>query len=201
LCDANKKAGLQWGCLHHRNAFGSPTRRDGSWASTFFRRYRTIPFRPSPRQSRVNPARRAIRSTLDREHCQRSASSIRVFLLCHCPATGGNDLPGQVPAGLAPLEPMPPLQGRDFEKGERVLRFVVPQACAWGYMMPPLRGWVLEKEENRCHGAMWMSLKMAGQLRDEAPMAYKDIRSVMRAQQELTRIVRRLRPVLCYKGG
>jgi hypothetical protein len=30
--------------------------------------------------------------------------------------------------------------------------------------------------------------------------AYKDITAVMRAQGELTRIVRRLRPVLCYKG-
>jgi tRNA-splicing ligase RtcB len=37
-------------------------------------------------------------------------------------------------------------------------------------------------------------------LREEAPAAYKDIRKVFRAQTELTRIVRRLRPVLCYKG-
>jgi tRNA-splicing ligase RtcB (3'-phosphate/5'-hydroxy nucleic acid ligase) len=38
------------------------------------------------------------------------------------------------------------------------------------------------------------------QLRDEAPAAYKDIGAVMRAQRDLVRIVRRLRPVLCYKG-
>ena len=36
--------------------------------------------------------------------------------------------------------------------------------------------------------------------RDEAPSAYKDIAAVMRAQRELTRIERRLRPLLSYKG-
>lgn len=40
----------------------------------------------------------------------------------------------------------------------------------------------------------------AAQLRDEAPGAYKDIGAVMRAQRELVRIVRTLRPVLAYKG-
>lgn len=40
----------------------------------------------------------------------------------------------------------------------------------------------------------------ADALRDEAPSAYKDIGKVMRAQRELTRIVRRLRPLLVYKG-
>jgi tRNA-splicing ligase RtcB (3'-phosphate/5'-hydroxy nucleic acid ligase) len=35
---------------------------------------------------------------------------------------------------------------------------------------------------------------------DEAPSAYKPIRDVMRAQQELTKIVRRLRPIVVYKG-
>ena len=36
--------------------------------------------------------------------------------------------------------------------------------------------------------------------RDEAPAAYKDIDVVMRAQRDLVRIVRRVRPVVCYKG-
>lgn len=35
---------------------------------------------------------------------------------------------------------------------------------------------------------------------EEAPSAYKDIRQVMRAQRELTRIARELTPVLVYKG-
>ncbi len=37
-------------------------------------------------------------------------------------------------------------------------------------------------------------------LREEAPSAYKDIEAVLRAQSELVRIQRRLRPVLVYKG-
>jgi tRNA-splicing ligase RtcB len=37
-------------------------------------------------------------------------------------------------------------------------------------------------------------------LRDEAPAAYKDIGAVMRAQRELVRIVRRLDPILSFKG-
>lgn len=36
-------------------------------------------------------------------------------------------------------------------------------------------------------------------LRDEAPSAYKDVQAVMRAQRDLTAIVRELRPVLVYK--
>lgn len=48
---------------------------------------------------------------------------------------------------------------------------------------------------------VWFDERRADALRDEAPGAYKDIRRVMRAQAELTRIVRRLRPVLSYKGA
>ena len=38
------------------------------------------------------------------------------------------------------------------------------------------------------------------ELRDEAPEAYKNIESVLRAQKDLVKIVRRLQPVLSYKG-
>ena len=48
---------------------------------------------------------------------------------------------------------------------------------------------------------VWFDHRLAEKLRDEAPSAYKDIGKVMRAQADLTRIVRRLRPVLCYKGA
>ncbi|HEY2584914.1 MAG TPA: RtcB family protein [Tepidisphaeraceae bacterium] len=37
-------------------------------------------------------------------------------------------------------------------------------------------------------------------LREEAPSAYKDLRAVFRAQADLVKRVRRLRPVLSYKG-
>jgi tRNA-splicing ligase RtcB len=47
---------------------------------------------------------------------------------------------------------------------------------------------------------IWYDYRKASQLRDEAPSAYKDIRAVARAQRELVRIARVLRPVLNYKG-
>lgn len=48
---------------------------------------------------------------------------------------------------------------------------------------------------------VWFDERRTDALRDEAPAAYKDIGRVMRAQSELTKIVRRLRPVLSYKGA
>jgi tRNA-splicing ligase RtcB len=47
---------------------------------------------------------------------------------------------------------------------------------------------------------VWYDWRLADRLRDEAPSAYKDIRAVIRAQGELVKIVRVLRPVLNYKG-
>ncbi len=43
--------------------------------------------------------------------------------------------------------------------------------------------------------------RLAARLREEAPGAYKDIGKVMRAQRPLTRVNRRLRPLLSYKGA
>ncbi len=48
---------------------------------------------------------------------------------------------------------------------------------------------------------VWFDHRAAEDLRDEAPAAYKDIGAVMRAQRELTRVVRRLRPVLSFKAA
>ena len=42
--------------------------------------------------------------------------------------------------------------------------------------------------------------RMARRLCDEAPAAYRDIQKVMRAQRELTSIIRELEPILSYKG-
>jgi tRNA-splicing ligase RtcB (3'-phosphate/5'-hydroxy nucleic acid ligase) len=47
---------------------------------------------------------------------------------------------------------------------------------------------------------IWYDYRHADELRDEAPSAYKDIRAVARAQRELVKIMRVLRPVLNYKG-
>ncbi|MBK8915235.1 MAG: RtcB family protein [Phycisphaerales bacterium] len=47
---------------------------------------------------------------------------------------------------------------------------------------------------------VWFDRRLAARLCEEAPSAYKDVDAVFRAQRELTRITRRLRPVLVYKG-
>lgn len=47
---------------------------------------------------------------------------------------------------------------------------------------------------------VWFNRQAASDLREEAPSAYKDVRAVMRAQADLTRVVRRVRPILNYKG-
>ena len=47
---------------------------------------------------------------------------------------------------------------------------------------------------------VWFDRRLSRQLCDEAPSAYKDVYAVMRAQRELTRIERELRPLLSYKG-
>lgn len=48
---------------------------------------------------------------------------------------------------------------------------------------------------------VWFDHRLADRLREEAPGAYKDIGAVMRAQRELTRVTRRLRPRLVLKGA
>jgi tRNA-splicing ligase RtcB (3'-phosphate/5'-hydroxy nucleic acid ligase) len=57
--------------------------------------------------------------------------------------------------------------------------------------------------EGQLHEQMrgvWYDHRKAARLRDEAPGAYKDIRAVARAQQELVKIERVLRPVVNFKG-
>jgi tRNA-splicing ligase RtcB len=46
---------------------------------------------------------------------------------------------------------------------------------------------------------VWFDDHRSDQLRDEAPSAYKDVQTVMRAQRDLTAIVGELRPLLVYK--
>ena len=48
---------------------------------------------------------------------------------------------------------------------------------------------------------IWFDHRAAAALREEAPGAYKDVRAVLRAQRDLVRIERQLRPVLVYKGS
>ncbi len=58
----------------------------------------------------------------------------------------------------------------------------------------------LREFRREMRGVVW-DARRERDLVDEAPSAYKDVGAVMRAQRDLTRIERRLRPVLSYKGG
>ena len=60
---------------------------------------------------------------------------------------------------------------------------------------------VSAREFDRQLRGVWFDPRAAPRLREEAPSAYKDIGAVMRAQRDLVRIVRTLRPVLSYKGA
>lgn len=62
------------------------------------------------------------------------------------------------------------------------------------------RGKVTEQALRRQMAGVWYDYRLSGKLRDEAPSAYKDIRAVLRAQKELVKVTRTLRPVLNYKG-
>lgn len=62
------------------------------------------------------------------------------------------------------------------------------------------RSKVTERELRRQMAGIWYDFRIGEKLRDEAPSAYKDIRAVLRAQKELVKVTRTLRPVLNYKG-
>jgi tRNA-splicing ligase RtcB len=59
---------------------------------------------------------------------------------------------------------------------------------------------VTEREFRRQMTGIWYDFRLGEQLRDEAPSVYKDIRAVLRAQRELVKVTRTLRPILSYKG-
>lgn len=57
-----------------------------------------------------------------------------------------------------------------------------------------------DRELQRQMEGVWYDYRLTSKLRDEAPAAYKDIRAVLKAQRELVKVIRTLRPVLNYKG-
>ncbi len=62
------------------------------------------------------------------------------------------------------------------------------------------RAQVRRKDLARQLAGVWIDPRTASRLADEAPVAYKDLDAVMRAQRSLVRIIRCVRPVLCHKG-
>ena len=63
------------------------------------------------------------------------------------------------------------------------------------------RAKITERDLRRQMEGVWFDYRLSAKLRDEAPAAYKDIRVVARAQRDLVKITRVLRPVLNYKGS
>ena len=59
---------------------------------------------------------------------------------------------------------------------------------------------VTVRQLQREMAAVWYDRRLAARLCDESPGAYQDIRAVLRAQHDLVRVVRRLTPLLSYKG-
>jgi tRNA-splicing ligase RtcB len=57
-----------------------------------------------------------------------------------------------------------------------------------------------DRDLQRQMEGVWYDYRLTGELRDEAPAAYKDIRAVLKAQRELVKVTRTLRPILNYKG-
>jgi tRNA-splicing ligase RtcB len=62
------------------------------------------------------------------------------------------------------------------------------------------RAQITERELRREMKGIWYDSRITEKLRDEAPSAYKDIRAVMKAQKDMVKITRTLRPLLNYKG-
>jgi tRNA-splicing ligase RtcB len=62
------------------------------------------------------------------------------------------------------------------------------------------RAKVTERDLRRQMDGVWYDYRLSERLRDEAPSAYKDIKAVLRAQRDLVKVTRVLRPVLNYKG-
>jgi tRNA-splicing ligase RtcB len=56
------------------------------------------------------------------------------------------------------------------------------------------------REVHQQMDGVWYDYRMDDALREEAPAAYKKIAAVLRAQRELVRVIRVLRPLLSYKA-
>jgi len=59
---------------------------------------------------------------------------------------------------------------------------------------------VSRAELQRQMKGVWFDWRLADAIRDEAPSTYKDIRAVLKAQHDLVKVRRTLRPLLNYKG-
>jgi tRNA-splicing ligase RtcB len=111
---------------------------------------------------------------------------------------------GAMPAGAGQLGVLPGsmgsasfhVEGRGHDAGLRSSAHGAGRALS----RTAARSKVTERDLRRQMAGVWFDYRLAGRLRDEAPAAYKDIKAVLRAQRDLVRLTRVLRPVLNYKG-
>jgi tRNA-splicing ligase RtcB len=103
--------------------------------------------------------------------------------------------PGMIPGSMG--APSFHVLGRGVEEALRSSSHGAGRAMSRGKPGVQISTRQLEQEL----GSLWLDRRRLHALADEAPSAYKDIRAVMRAQRDLVRIVRELKPVLSYKGA
>jgi tRNA-splicing ligase RtcB len=122
---------------------------------------------------------------------------------------GGRDLwlhrKGAMPAGLGESGVLPGSMGSlSFHvegRGHETALCSSAHGAGRALSRTVARAQVTERELRRQMDGIWFDSRIAGKLRDEAPSAYKDIRAVLRAQKDMVKVTRTLRPVLNYKGG
>lgn len=108
------------------------------------------------------------------------------------PAAGG--LAGVLPGSMG--SPSFHVEGRGCEKAMNSSAHGAGRAMS----REAARKRISARELHRQMEGVWFDYRLAGRLRDEAPVAYKDIHAVLRAGRDLIKVTRALRPVLTYKG-
>ncbi len=129
----------------------------------------------------------------DHNHCELEGSSVLIHRKGAISARQGQ--PGIIPGSMG--SPSYHVEGRGMPAS------LWSSSHGAGRLMSrdAARRAISVSELERQVGGVYFDHRQARRLRDEAPGAYKDITAVMRAQRELTRIVRELWPVLSFKGG
>jgi tRNA-splicing ligase RtcB (3'-phosphate/5'-hydroxy nucleic acid ligase) len=131
----------------------------------------------------------------DHNHIRREEHSGQTWLVHRKGALpAGHDEPGVIPGSMGTCS--------FHVAGRGCAESLMSSSHGAGRTLPrsEARQRIRSRELRRQLGGVWFDDELLSALCEEAPAAYKDIRKVMRAQRELTRITRELRPVLVYKG-
>jgi tRNA-splicing ligase RtcB len=111
---------------------------------------------------------------------------------------------GAMPAGLGVAGVLPGSMGTESFHVEGLGCAAALQSSAHGagraMSRESARKSVSDHAFQRQMEGVWYDYRAARDLHEEAPAAYKDVRAVLRAQRELVKVTRTLRPVLSFKG-